>query len=550
MAYNPTPTNLISTANSTTSVLGAAGVFTGTSEDVTNYSLIQVSVYSSHASATDGLSIQQSSDGTNWDIVDTYTILAATGKTFSFQPSARYFRIVYTNGGTLQTSFRLQTIYHVYASKSSSQRPSDALSNETDTEQISALVHVYNGATWDRLRGDVTNGLYVAGGVAHDGIDSGNPLKIGGKATTGNTTPVADADRVNAWFDEFGRQVVSNRDPETGMSSTVTSLRDSVVAQRYTVLADSIADGLATFWTSTVANGGTSTSTGGEGLIQTSANASGSAQLVSPAVSYFPGQVTWFNSAIRLGDTGSAGNVRRWGVFTVSGTTPQEGFYYELNGTTLNAVVVKGGSATATASTSWSRVIPAPFTLDTNYHSFEIRWTANSVLFFVDNVVRHIVSGTNTPITTTLNFPIAFQSINSSGATNRVLAVRNCGIGRFGHPETPATTGGFVSFHLSSAATTNATVIKSSPGQVFGWYIYNSNASARKVTFHNTATTPTAGANVFYTLVIPGSSGANILNPIGIEFSTGIAITTTTGLADNDTAAVAANELNINIFYK
>jgi hypothetical protein len=107
-----------------------------------------------------------------------------------------------------------------------------------------------------------------------------------------------------------------------------------------------------------------------------------------------------------------------------------------LSGTTFNAVVVKAGTPTAVAVASWSRVAAAPFTLDTNYHSFEIRWTANSVIFLVDNVVRHIVSGTTTPITTTLNFPMTVHSVNSSGATNRLIAVRNCGIGRFGEPET------------------------------------------------------------------------------------------------------------------
>lgn len=112
------------------------------------------------------------------------------------------------------------------------------------------------------------------------------------------------------------------------------------------------------------------------------------------------------------------------------------------------------------------------------------------------------------------------------------------------------TTGGYTTYHLVSAATTNATNIKASAGKVAGWYIYNSNASARKVAFHNTAGTPTAGAPVFFSIVIPGSAGANLLSDVGIDFSTGIAITTTTGLADTDSAAVALNDLVINIFYK
>lgn len=115
---------------------------------------------------------------------------------------------------------------------------------------------------------------------------------------------------------------------------------------------------------------------------------------------------------------------------------------------------------------------------------------------------------------------------------------------------TPTTTGGFSTFSLVSAGTTNATNIKASAGQVFGWYIYNSNAAARKVVFHNTAGTPTAGASVFFSLVIPPGSGANVFNETGITFSTGIAITTVTGLATTDATAVTLNDLVIAIFYK
>jgi hypothetical protein len=114
----------------------------------------------------------------------------------------------------------------------------------------------------------------------------------------------------------------------------------------------------------------------------------------------------------------------------------------------------------------------------------------------------------------------------------------------------PQTTGGFSTFHLVSSATTNATNIKNSAGQVFGWYIYNNNASARKVAFHNTAGTPSAGSGVIFALVIPANSGANVFNAIGIPFATGIAITTVTDIADAGTTAVAVDDLNINIWYK
>lgn len=115
--------------------------------------------------------------------------------------------------------------------------------------------------------------------------------------------------------------------------------------------------------------------------------------------------------------------------------------------------------------------------------------------------------------------------------------------------QTPATTGGLTTYHLVSAATTNATNIKASAGQVFGWYIYNSNAAARKVAFHNSASAPTAGASIFFAIVIPPSSGANVEFTNGIAFSSGIGITTVTDLTDAGATAVAASDLIINIFY-
>lgn len=115
---------------------------------------------------------------------------------------------------------------------------------------------------------------------------------------------------------------------------------------------------------------------------------------------------------------------------------------------------------------------------------------------------------------------------------------------------TPATAGGLSVSHLVSAATTNATNVKASAGQLYGWYIYNSNAAARKVAFHNTAGTPTAGASVIFAIVIPPLSGANVFTDVGIPFATGIAFTTVTDLTDAGATAVAASDLIINLFYK
>lgn len=114
----------------------------------------------------------------------------------------------------------------------------------------------------------------------------------------------------------------------------------------------------------------------------------------------------------------------------------------------------------------------------------------------------------------------------------------------------PKAFGGLSNYHLVSGASTNAVVVKASPGVLYGWYIYNSNAAARKLALHNYPTTPTAGSLVFMTLPLPAGAAANVHMSAGITFSGGIGITTVTGLADNDTTAVAANDLIINLWYK
>jgi hypothetical protein len=114
----------------------------------------------------------------------------------------------------------------------------------------------------------------------------------------------------------------------------------------------------------------------------------------------------------------------------------------------------------------------------------------------------------------------------------------------------PVTSGGCSINHLISAATTNATNVKASAGQVYGWTIFNTNAAIRYVKLHNTAGAPTAGTGVVYTIGVPATGGNNITLPTGLAFSTGIAFTTVTGVADADTVAVGASDLAIDIHFK
>lgn len=52
---------------------------------------------------------------------------------------------------------------------------------------------------------DSTNAAKVAGGVAHDAVDAGAPVKVGGYGSLSAPAAVADGDRVNLWLGRNGQ---------------------------------------------------------------------------------------------------------------------------------------------------------------------------------------------------------------------------------------------------------------------------------------------------------------------------------------------------------
>ena len=83
-----------------------------------------------------------------------------------------------------------------------------------------------------------------------------------------------------------------------------------------------------------------------------------------------------------------------------------------------------------------------------------------------------------------------------------------------------------------------------------GWYLANAAAAIRYVKLYNKATAPDQTDTPLLTILLPASSAANIIAPAGIDFTTGISIRATTGVADNDTGAPSANDVVANVFYR
>lgn len=131
--------SFVSDENSSTDLLNSAAVFVGEWVDVLQFSVILVTVKSNVASATDGLCVDWSANGVDIIDSDVFSIPAATGKTFSFQPVARYAKITYTNGGSNQTSFDLHTQLKSDYVKPSSHRIQDSIISDDDAELVKAV---------------------------------------------------------------------------------------------------------------------------------------------------------------------------------------------------------------------------------------------------------------------------------------------------------------------------------------------------------------------------------------------------------------------------
>jgi hypothetical protein len=108
-------------------------------------------------------------------------------------------------------------------------------------------------------------------------------------------------------------------------------------------------------------------------------------------------------------------------------------------------------------------------------------------------------------------------------------------------PVTPTT------IFTNSAASTNATLIKSTAGTLWSAVVSNVAASARYLKFFNLTTAPNVGTSVpVFTVLVPAGGtiviegGAN-----GIRFGTGISLAITGAAGDLDTTAIAAGDVKV-----
>ena len=169
----------ISADNSSSSLLLADQAFEGDWVNVLNVAMIYVNVTADVASATDGLCIEYSPDaGTTTVSTDSFTIEAGAQKTFSFQASSSHFRVVYTNGGSDQNTFQLQTVFKSVYGKPSSHRIQDPIVDDDDAELVKAVLTAKaNGSGFTNITATESNNLRVTDAESGLAIAKGDVAK-------------------------------------------------------------------------------------------------------------------------------------------------------------------------------------------------------------------------------------------------------------------------------------------------------------------------------------------------------------------------------------
>lgn len=252
-------------------------------------------------------------------------------------------------------------------------------------------------------------------------------------------------------------------------------------------------------------------------------------------------------SSVPVSDGG--GSLTVDGTVGISGTVPVSGTFYPATQPVSGTVGVSG-----TVTVDGSNVTQ-PVSGTVAVSNFPTTQAVSGTFWQATQPVSGSVTVSNLPATQAVSW--TSQSVSITGTPTVSLSGTNT------VTQTPATSGGLSAASALSAASTNATVVKSSAGQVFGWVITNTSASPRYIKFYNKSTTPTVGTDTpFLRLMVPGNtSGAGLVaaefvngitfaagNAIGGAPGIGYAITVNAG--DSDTTVIGANEVIVNVFYK
>ena len=397
MTYIPLATANVSVANSTSTALGAGQTFSGTPEDVSQYSSLSVSYYVQPTTATGNVYMQFSNTASPFyavsNTVNAVTTASSNGFTLDTTMTAQYFRVVYVNDSTVQTGLMIQSIYHPQARIAvKTSRLAESMTDYTDTLNTRALLwgKTAGGNVYEQIASNGENSLVV---------NLAEPSAAFGEINTADNTPTCQVDFVY------------------GINTTLVS--------------------------NTVSNNATVSATNGMAVLTTGTQVNSVALLTTlNYVKYRPGQgaKSRFTALFTTGVTGSTqiagtiGNGTDGVAFGYNGTS--FGVLYRHNSTdtwipqsTWNYDTMLGGTASG-------KVID-PTKLNVYQIKFQYLGGGN-IFYYVLNdfsgrwVLVHMVRNAGTltaPIFRNPSMPIAFEARNTTNTS--AVVIKTASVGQF-----------------------------------------------------------------------------------------------------------------------
>lgn len=184
-------TGTVDTSNSTTTPLTGGASFTGTWVVNKDYASLQLGVKADQNSATDGLEMQFSNDGSTVHHVHYYSYLTASGGIgYLFQPEFKYYRVKYTNGASAQTSFTLSLTARSVPLFPSQYRVSQTITSETQAIMTKSVI---TGETTAGGGGFVNVKVNPSGALTVDATLSALDAALDGQKTMASSLPVVIA---------------------------------------------------------------------------------------------------------------------------------------------------------------------------------------------------------------------------------------------------------------------------------------------------------------------------------------------------------------------
>lgn len=272
------------------------------------------------------------------------------------------------------------------------------------------------------------------------------------------------------------------------------------------------------FYESTIAANATATISGNTLTLATTVDSGSSVLVNSQALARYVGaNMNAFRSVSRFGDTGTANNTRQIGV--INGSTFTDGFYFQLSGTTFSVVARTGSSDTKVDSGSFNGDVTS-WTVNNNYHTFEILYTNKSIDLYIDRVLIHSFTETTSGLCNTRHLKPFVRNYNTGVGSVVNLNCQVMSITRYGSASTQAKT------YLQEGTTTGIQ-LKIGPGSL---HLMNISAVSNNSVITIYDGTSTSGRKIWTSGTLPALTqpfGINLDSNGGTPFDNGLFLTIT-----------------------